>query len=112
MSDREDNSIMYVVAYLIPILTGIFVYIFYGNNKRLKFNAVQSIILGIAIIMLDVIFYLISLFILVPLLYLSYIIGIILWLYGLYIGYKASLGTDISIPYIGEYAEKLSGLNR
>ncbi|MCL4452890.1 hypothetical protein [Ferroplasma sp.] len=112
MSDKEDNSIMYVIAYLIPILTGIFVYIFYGENKRLKFNAVQSISLGIAIIILDVIFYLISFSILAPVSYISDIIGILLWIYGLYIGYKASLGTDIYIPYIGEYAARLSGLNR
>ncbi len=40
MSDNQDNSIMYVIAYLIPILTGVLVYIMYNNNKRLKFHAI------------------------------------------------------------------------
>jgi uncharacterized membrane protein len=112
MSDNQDNSIMYVIAYLIPILTGVLVYIMYNNNKRLKFHAIQAIILGIAILFVDIIFYIISFVIFPPIFYAGSIIEIILWVYGLYIGYKASLGTDISIKYIGDYASSQSGFQK
>ena len=112
MSDSQENSIMYVIAYLIPLLTGVIVYVMYGNDKRLKFHAVQAIILGIAILIIDVIFYILSFLIFPPIFYIGYIIEIILWVYGLYVGYKASLGTDISIKYIGDYASSLSGFQK
>ncbi len=114
VSDDNENSIMYVIAYLIPILTGLFVYIAYGENKRLKFHAVQAIILGIGIFIVDIVFYIISFLVLFsfPILYIGDVIGILLWIYGLYIGYKASLGNDIYIKYIGDYASSMSGFSK
>ena len=34
------------------------------------------------------------------------IVNILIWLYGLYIGYKASINEDVAIPYITEFAKK------
>lgn len=112
MSDNNENSIMYVVAYLIPILTGIFVYITSDKDKRLKFHAIQAIILGIVMLVVDIVFYIIAILLLplFPILYVGDIIDIFLWIYGLYVGYKGSLGTDINIPYIGDYAADMAGI--
>ncbi|WP_061950993.1 hypothetical protein [Acidiplasma cupricumulans] len=57
MSDENKNSIMYLIAYLVPVLTGILVYIMYGNDNRMKFHGVQAILLGIAIFIIDIISY-------------------------------------------------------
>jgi len=34
------------------------------------------------------------------------IVNILIWLYGLYIGYKASVNEDVVIPYITDFAKK------
>ncbi|WMT51338.1 MAG: hypothetical protein RE471_00300 [Ferroplasma sp.] len=114
MSDNNENSIMYVIAYLIPILTGIFVYITSDKNQRLRFHAVQAIILGIVMIVVDIIFYIIAILLLplFPIFYLGDIIDVFIWIYGLYVGYKGSLGTDIRIPYIGDYAANMAGISK
>ncbi|MEM0139670.1 MAG: hypothetical protein QXZ44_03560, partial [Ferroplasma sp.] len=54
--NRENNKIMFIVAYLIPVVTGVIVYILYGEkDKKLKFQAVQSILLGIVWIIASII---------------------------------------------------------
>jgi len=34
------------------------------------------------------------------------IVNILIWLYGLYIGYKASVNEDVAITYITDFARK------
>ncbi len=123
MNNKDNNSIMYLIAYLVPVLTGAIVYVMYGeNDKRLKFYSVQSILLGIVIIVLYIIFSITSALIIMPghysgiivYLYISYIFDIIitlLWLYGIYVGYKASLNVNIKIPYISNYAASITNYN-
>lgn len=100
---------MYILAYLIPILSGIVVYVLYADkNNGLKFHAIQSILYGIAILVayyiLNFIFAFSFIFIsILPLLALLYFLA---WLYGLYIGYQAYNGTSMQIPVVGEIASK------
>ena len=67
------------------------------TNKRMKFHAIQAVLLGIASFIIGW----------VPLPFFN-IAGLVLWLYGLYVGLLAYEGRDISIPVIGEYAIKHS----
>jgi uncharacterized membrane protein len=63
----------------------------------MKFHAIQAILLGIAafiIVLIPVPFF--------------YLIGFLVWIYGMYVGVVAYNGRDISMPVIGEYAEKYS----
>ncbi len=110
-SNKEQNSIIYLLAYIIPLLTGIIVYIIYGDkNKRFKFHGLQAILLGAVIIVLDVIFGLIGIFLVpkFPIVGIIFdIIVAIIWLYGIYVGFKASTGTDINMPVIGNYAKSM-----
>ena len=63
-NNKEQNSIIYLLAYVIPLLTGIIVYIIYGDrNKRFKFHGLQAILLGVIIIIFEVIFGLINIFV-------------------------------------------------
>ncbi len=111
-NNKEQNSIIYLLAYVIPLLTGIIVYIIYGDrNKRFKFHGLQAILLGVIIIIFEVIFGLINIFVTLKFPIVGIIFDIIIaiiWLYGIYVGFKASTGTDINMPVIGDYAKSMT----
>lgn len=106
----SDDKIWFIIAYLVPILTGIITYVLYASkDKQLKFHAVQSILYGIAIVVgyyvLVVIFFV--LFFMIPAtLFIPNLLILLAWLYGLYVGYKAFNGTTVMIPGVGEMAKK------
>ncbi|WP_337860216.1 hypothetical protein [Ferroplasma sp.] len=118
--ENKENNVMFLVAYLIPIITGVVVYFMYANtDKKLKFQSVQAILLGIAFLILGIIFNIISNVVITTSaatlnLYLAisgvfYLLLTLLWIYGMYTGYKASKGQDADIPVLADYARSLSG---
>jgi uncharacterized membrane protein len=95
---ERDERVLYIAAYLFTWLSGIILYITMGQtNKRMKFHAIQAILLGIATFVIAWI----------PLPF-FYVIAFVMWIYGMYIGVVAYNGRDISMPVLGEYAEKYS----
>lgn len=97
--DREEN-VHYIFAYLLIFVSGIIVYVTDGQkDKRLKFHALQAIFLGIIIFVILYLPFFHALWLL---------LGLLLWLYGMWIGVKAFQGEDIEIPVIGDYARKYS----
>ncbi len=100
-SGAKDNRMMMLVAYILSWLTGLIVYFTAGkDDPEVRFHAVQAIGIGIAQIICAFFFWLFF----IPLL-----ISFALWIYGIYIGYKAySTGERILVPFIGEYAVKYS----
>jgi uncharacterized membrane protein len=92
----SGDSLLYLITYLLTWLTGILIFITAGQkDKRLKFHSLQAILLGIV------------LFILAWIPFIGWLIGVLLWLYGLYIGYQGGYeGKDIEIPVIGPFAKK------
>jgi uncharacterized membrane protein len=108
MAKNADDRIWYIIAYLIPyMISGIVVLFLKGeSNKRLRLHAMQSIFLGILMIILWIVFTFITFGF-------FYIIGALLslfvWLYGLYVGFEAYNGRDVTIPTITEYAKRYSG---
>jgi uncharacterized membrane protein len=108
MATKSDNKVWYIIAYLIPFcVTGIIVLFLKGEeDKRLKLHAMQSIFLGILMIVISVVFNLISLGLLSVLVTL---VNLYIWLYGLYVGFEASNDRDVVIPKITEYAKRYSG---
>jgi len=109
--ESENNKIMFLVAYLVPLITGILVYILYGSKDiKLKFQSVQAILLGICFIIAYIIFEVIDLFIFsIALSIIFDLVLLLAWLYGMYTGYKASKGMDANIPYLSDYASSISG---
>lgn len=90
-SSSQDSGV-YIITYFLTWLTGILVYLFVAHgNKRLKLHSMQAIILGI----IGVVLFFIP--------FLGWILAVLLWLYGLYIGFEAFNGKDLSIPYITDF---------
>jgi uncharacterized membrane protein len=95
--NRRGNGLAYIFAYLLTWLSGLIVFITVGqNDKRAKFHALQAIFLGVVLFIIGWI----------PIV--GWIIELLGWLYGLYIGYQAYEGKDVEMPVIGTYARQYS----
>lgn len=105
MTENREDGVMFIFCYLLTWLSGIIVYVLYGSkNKDLRFHSIQAILLGVIISVIGII----------PLIlpfnsrifsWIVDLVVLILWLYGLYVGYKAYKGVDISMPVIGDLAK-------
>lgn len=91
-ASKKSADFTYIVIYLLEWLTGIIFFLISGNDNRKKLHSIQAILLGIVGIVLAFI----------PIIGL---VGILVWLYGIYIGYMASQGTDVAIPAITDFAK-------
>jgi len=89
----KEGNMMYILIYFFTWLSGLIFYLIEKEDKKIRFHAMQSILLGIVITVLSMTFIL-------------GILGFVLWLYGLYVGYKEYTGETVRIPYLAEYAEK------
>ena len=90
---KQENDFTYIAIYLLTFITGIIFYLISKDDKRKKQHSIQAIVLGAITIVIGLIPYL-------------GIVNILIWLYGLYIGYKASVNEDVAIPYITDFAKK------
>ena len=105
---EDDLKLLYLVSYLVLWLSGIAVYLIYGSRgKRIRFHSVQAVLYGILITVLQAIFAVLSPFVGMLSILFSLLL-IILWLYGLYVGYRAMEGEDIKITTIGDLAQRYS----
>jgi uncharacterized membrane protein len=91
---RQENDFTYVIIYLLTWITGIIFFVISGNDKRKKQHSIQAIMLGVIGFILGFI----------P--RIGYLFVILVWLYGLYIGYMASINKEQNIPYITEFAKQ------
>ncbi|MHB8371397.1 MAG: hypothetical protein ACYDAO_00165 [Thermoplasmataceae archaeon] len=96
---ENKGEIMFIFAYLLTWLSGIIVYVLYADkDKDLRFHSIQAILLGIVIFIIEGI----SFFIFFTARIIVNIVILLLWLYGLYVGYKAYEGVSIKMPVIGD----------
>jgi len=86
----DDKGLLYILIYFFSWLSGIIFYVIEKDNKKVRFHAVQAILLGIVMVVLSF----------------TLVLPFLLWLYSLYIGYKESQGETIKMPFLGDYAEK------
>ncbi len=93
--EEKDNKLLYLLAYVFTWLGGLIVYLVAGKeDPEAKFHGLQAIFLGIAISVL-------------AMLIITSPIALLLWIYGVYVGYVAySKGERMMIPVIGEFAKK------
>jgi uncharacterized membrane protein len=99
-SSEDEKSIGYIVNYLFLWLSGVIIYFTEAKkDSRIKFHAIQAILLGIFSAIVGIVFNLLSLSIV------AVVASLIIWLYALYVGYEAYSGTDVVIPLISDYAE-------
>ncbi len=84
-------------------VSGIIVYVLFSYRDRtMKFHAVQAILLGIVITVIEIL----SIFLFFPVSIVANIFTILLYFYGLYVGYKAYKGVNIAMPVIGDMANQ------
>ncbi len=94
---KKDMNPLYILAYVLIWLSGIVVYmISKPSEKRLRFNALQAVFLGIII----------TLVCWIP--FIGWVAGIVLWIIGIVVGAKAYTGEDTILPIIGKYAKMYS----
>lgn len=112
MATKNDDKPWYIIAYVIPIVTGVIVLFLKGeSDKRLKLHAMQSIMLGIFWVVVSIVFSVINAFIFLFSIFTSLLL-LFIWLYGLYVGLEAYNGRDMVIPKITEYAKRYSGTDK
>ncbi len=92
---------MYIVAYLLAWLSGIVVYFIAADNKRLRMNAIEAIAIGIITM---IVFWL-------PIGVISDYAGLLVYLFGLYMGYIAydDEDDDFALPWLTDYAARTVG---
>jgi len=90
---KQENDFTYIAIYFLTFITGIIFYLISKGDKKKRQHSIQAIVLGAIIIVIGFIRYL-------------HIVNILIWLYGLYMGYKASVNEDVAIPYIADFAKK------
>lgn len=84
----QDDKLWALLSYIFCPLIGIIVLLIEDKKNRpfLKYNAVVSIILGILAIILS-----------------TFCIGILIWLYAIYLGFKSYQGEWVEVPVISDF---------
>jgi uncharacterized membrane protein len=105
-----DPKLSGVLAYLFWIVGGILFLVTEKQNQLVRFHAAQSIVLGLAEIVLWVI---VSILGSIPVLgFVFWLLGLLLWLaiiaLRLFLMYKAYMLERFKLPLIGDQAEKLA----
>jgi uncharacterized membrane protein len=110
-AEVDGGRIMYIVAYILPVLGGLTVYfLFSGRDRRMRFHAVQSAIYWIAWLVLYYVL-LTALTASHVFLWLGWILSLLwlaVWLAAIYVGYEAALGVDMDIPLVAGVARNAS----
>jgi uncharacterized membrane protein len=106
-ANSDDKNATNFLAYLLLWITGIIVYFTKGKtNPRIKFHSIQAILIGAVSAVISIIFGLLALAAF------TWIINMLIWLYGLYVGFRAYNGVDVAVPYISEYSYSHSGYKK
>ena len=84
----QDDKLWALLSYIFCPLIGIIVLLIEDKKNRpfLKYNAVVSIVLGILFIILS-----------------TFCIGILVWFYAIYLGFKCYQGEWVEVPVISDF---------
>jgi len=110
MSDNKtslgmDENVEAALSYFLGFLTGILFFVLEKNSKFVKFHAMQSIAVFIALLVVNMVLGIILAITIVGLMLLPliYLIEVILWIFLMYKAYK---GEKYKLPVVGDFAEK------
>lgn len=101
-----EDKILLLLAYPIWIIVGLII-IFSEKKKNpfLAYNGYQSIFLGIALLIIGFVLQIV-LSMTIVLIVLMPLVGLGLWIYQWYLGFKAMQGENIVLPYITDWTKK------
>ena len=95
-----DENLLLAICYFFSILGGIVTLVLAKDDKKLKFHAFQSIILGlVAWVLIFVLSWILIGILLIPL----------YWLYVIYLAYLAYTKKEVKVPVVYKYAEDMAG---
>lgn len=98
-----DYALAYLLCYLATFVSGFAVYLTLAQrDRKLRFHAVQSMLIGFIILALWVLAH-------ASFLSLLNLIAIVLWLAGIYVGWEAAHGRNVDVPFVEEYAKRYAG---
>lgn len=83
----DKDKLLAAIAYVIPLLGGIIILLTAGENKAMKFHAMQSIVLGVVVWILSFI-----------------CIGVFVWLYCLYGAYVIYTTNDFK-SFVADFTQ-------
>lgn len=91
MEISDDDKLWALLAYLFPPLLGIILLLLDDKKTRpfIKYNAVNSIMLGVVSMVLSFL-----------------CVGILLWFYSIYLGIKAYQGEMVTVPVLTDFGKK------
>lgn len=93
-ASKSNDEFIYILNYVFVGIFGIILYLVSpASDKRRRFHALQSIIMGVLVLIF-------SFF------WLTWIIAFIIWVYGIYIGSEAYAGRDVPALIVGDWAAK------
>jgi len=100
-----DENIEAALTYFLGFLTGILFFILEKDSKFVKFHAMQSIAIFIALFVINMVLGIILAITIAGLMLLPliYLIEVILWIFLMYKAYK---GEKFKLPVVGDFAEK------
>ena len=111
---NENANLMAAVSYFLGIITGLIVYLMEKNDKYVRFHAMQSILLTVALFIVSIVLGILSMVFAIATLgvgiFLLGIIYLLFWLacflLWLFLMWKAYSGEKYKLPVIGDMAEK------
>jgi uncharacterized membrane protein len=100
-----DENVEAALSYFLGFLTGILFFVLEKDSKFVKFHAMQSIAITIAMIVINMVLVTILAITIVGLILLPliYLLEFILWIMLMYKAYK---GEKFKLPIAGDFAEK------
>jgi len=115
----EQNNLYAALAYLLGLITGVLMLLVAPKDKFVKFHAMQSIVLSIALIALSIVLGIIMMPLTIMTLgmtaVLYWLVSWIIWLAAfvlwLFLMYKAYSGERYVLPVIGKFADDLASKN-
>ena len=99
-----------IAAYIVPYMISGIVVLFLkgGSDSKAKLHSFQSIFLGIAMIVIAIVFDMLSFTGIFLMGTIGALLVVFLWLYGIYVGLEAYSGRDVVMPVITDYARRYS----
>jgi uncharacterized membrane protein len=84
----DDDKLWALLSYIFSPLVGIIMLLIEDKKNRpfIKYNAVVSIVVGVLAIVLS-----------------SVCIGVLVWIYGIYLGIKSYQGEWVEVPFISDF---------
>jgi len=111
----NDSKLFGALAYFLSIITGIVVYLMKKDDSYARFHAMQSILAGIAIIVVAIVLFIVEIILaIIPIVgwILSLLLGFVFYLgvfvLWIFLMWKAYSGEKYRLPIIGDQADKMS----